>query len=295
MNRKGTLAVLMAAAGYGTASIFGKLAFAQGLDTYTVLTIRYSLAAVILWGYLIATRQHRPLDKKNRQLVFLAALLGNILVPILYFQGLQRLPISLFAILSYTYPSFVIAFSWLFLKEKLQPYQWTSLALTMTGCAVMYWSRQIHYDLLGIFLALGASVSYSLYILGLARNMQTLSPARAMTYTISAAAAAFIIYGAVTGALRPPSPTGWALLGGMAIFSTAAASIAFFTGIQLIGPSRAALISTVEPIFTIVLAMLVFNETITGQQALGAGLVVLALLILHGGTPRIDPAGVERK
>jgi drug/metabolite transporter (DMT)-like permease len=290
MNQhKGLLAILISAAGYGTAAIFAKLAFAQGLDTFNVLTVRYSLAALVMWSYLLATGQHQPVQKKDRIWILLAALFGNILIPILYFQGLQRLPISLFAILSYIYPAFVILISWAFLREKLGGHQWTALLLTLGGCGVMYWSREIRYDLVGVALALGASFSYSLYILGIARGLKAFSPARAMTYTITIAAGAFIITGLISGRLIMPSPTGWGILGLMAIFSTAAASIAFFTGIRLIGPSRAALISTIEPVFTIILAMLIFQEPIAGQQALGAGMVILALLILHAGTPRIGP------
>ena len=285
--QKGLFAILIAAAGYSTASIFGKLAFSEGLDTYTILTVRYSLAALAMWGYLIITHQHQPVAKKERAGIFLAALLGNILIPILYFQGLARLPISLFAILSYTYPAFVILISWAFLSEKLGNHQWTALIFTLAGCGIMFWSRNIHYDPLGIVLALGASFSYSLYILGIARYLKAMNPARAMTYTISTAAAAFLLVGFLTGQLQLPSPAAWRILSLMALFSTAAASIAFFTGIQMIGASRAALISTVEPVFTIILALLIFQEIISAQQAVGAGMVILALLILHAGTPPI--------
>ena len=289
-TRQGLIAILIAAAGYGTASIFAKMAFSQGLDTFTVLTVRYSLAALIMWFYLLLSRTHRPLEKNQRPLILMAALSGNILIPILYFQGLQRLPISLFAILSYTYPAFVILLSGLVLKEKIQSHQRTALILTMTGCAVMFWSRDFRFDLMGIALATGASFSYAIYILGLARYLKAIRPARAMTYTISTAAVVFLIYGALTGRLLAPSPSGWAILTMMAVFSTAAASIAFFTGVQMIGPSRAALISTVEPLFTILLAMLIFNERITGLQGLGGFMVILALLILHAGTPQAGPS-----
>ena len=296
MNQhKGLIAILIAAAGYGTASIFGKLAFAQGLDTFTVLTVRYSLAALVMWFYLLASRQHQPVQKTERPWILLAALFGNILIPILYFQGLERLPISLFAILSYTYPAFVILISWAILHEKLGGHQWTALILTMAGCAVMYWSQGLRYDPLGVALAFGASFSYSLYILGIARYLSKMNPARAMTYTITTAAVVFLLTGLLTGRLQLPSPAGWVMLSMMAIFSTAAASIAFFTGIQIIGPSRAALISTVEPVFTIILAMVVFQETIGGQQALGAGMVILALLVLHTGTPHIGPLSRRKR
>jgi drug/metabolite transporter (DMT)-like permease len=278
---KGFLFVLISAAGYGSASIFAKLAFSEGLDTFTLLTIRYTIAALIMWTYLGVTHQIRPVGKMDGLLLVIASLTGNILIPILYFQGLQLLPISLFVILSYTYPAFVAVMAVVFLKETLGRNKGTALLLTLVGCTIMYWTPGLTYSIPGVALALSASFSYSIYILGIARYLRHIPPALAMTSTISFAALMFLAYGLIANRIIPPTPTGWILLAGLALFSTAISSITFFSGIQLIGPSRAALVSTIEPVFTIVLAQIVFQELVSTQQAIGGLLVIIAIVVLQ--------------
>ena len=54
---------------------------------------------------------------------------------------------------------------------------------------------------------------------------------------------------------------------------------AFYAGAQRLGAARAALVSTVEPIFTIVAAGLVFGERLTPVQLLGGAAILGAVVV----------------
>ena len=71
----------------------------------------------------------------------------------------------------------------------------------------------------------------------------------------------------------------WPGLLGIAVFSTAIAIQAFYAATARIGAAQTALVSTVEPLWTIVMATLLFGESLSPVQLVGA-LVVLTGIVL---------------
>ena len=71
--------------------------------------------------------------------------------------------------------------------------------------------------------------------------------------------------------------------------STVAAIVLFFAGLSRVGPTAAALLSTVEPVVTVVGAALVFGEVLTLQQALGGVLVLGTVLLVQWPARRPGP------
>ena len=75
----------------------------------------------------------------------------------------------------------------------------------------------------------------------------------------------------------------WLPLIGVGIVSTAIALQAFYAGARRIGAAQASLVSTVEPIYTIILASILFGETLTPIQLVGGALVIMGVLIAQSG------------
>jgi len=290
--RQGFLLILVSAGGYSTASIFAKIAYANGADTVTVLAGRFTIAAVLLWAYLYLTGSRAAISRRDAVGMAAMGALGNVAVSMLYFSGLNLLPLTVFVILSYTYPAFVTILSFFFLGEPLSTPKLVSLLLTTVGCGVMFWSGDLTFNPFGVALTLGAALAYSIYIVCLSKAFGHIDPKTTMTYTNSASAVCFLLYGFGAGAIKwQTAPAGWAAILAMAVLATAVASIAFFSGVRLIGPSRAALTSTIEPVYTVILGILILRERLTFNQVLGGILVITALILLQRGEPR--PAGKE--
>jgi drug/metabolite transporter (DMT)-like permease len=76
----------------------------------------------------------------------------------------------------------------------------------------------------------------------------------------------------------------WFGLVGIAVFSTALAISAFYAATARIGAAQTALVSTVEPVWTITLATLFFGESLAPIQLLG-GAFVIGGVILAQTTP----------
>ncbi len=79
---------------------------------------------------------------------------------------------------------------------------------------------------------------------------------------------------------------GWGWLACLAVVSTVAAISLFFAGLARVGPTTASILSTAEPVVTVVLAFLVFGETLGRLQLVAGALVLAAVLVLHARPPR---------
>jgi drug/metabolite transporter (DMT)-like permease len=131
----------------------------------------------------------------------------------------------------------------------------------------------------GILLALTAAVLYATYIVVGAQLMERVDPLPATTVIMLAAA---MSYGSIVGVegFQAPSETG----GWIAIVATAVCSIiaigTFFAGLEKVGASNAAVLSTVEPFVTVGLAALVLRERIEPMQLVGGFCILIAVAFL---------------
>jgi drug/metabolite transporter (DMT)-like permease len=100
------------------------------------------------------------------------------------------------------------------------------------------------------------------------------------TLVSASAAVVFVGVAAATGPRWPGTTAGWLAVAGIALVSTVAAITLFFAGLERIGPTQASTLSTVEPLFTVLLAAVVLGETIAPLQLAGGALILAAVILL---------------
>jgi drug/metabolite transporter (DMT)-like permease len=64
----------------------------------------------------------------------------------------------------------------------------------------------------------------------------------------------------------------------------------FLAGVARVGPTGASLLSTLEPVFTVALGVVVLQETLAPVQVVGGALVMAAAIIVATRQPRIAEA-----
>ena len=148
----------------------------------------------------------------------------------------------------------------------------------------------------GVAMALGAALVYSAYILASDTVLPGVDPIGLTTIVCAGAAATFGTAALVSGELSLGfDAIGWLWLVGIAAVSTVLAIVLFFAGLARVGPSRASIISTVEPLVTVLLAFAVFGEALTALQLAGGALVLSSVVLLTASrTPGTSGAGPAR-
>ncbi len=73
---------------------------------------------------------------------------------------------------------------------------------------------------------------------------------------------------------------GWIAVGAIALFSTGMAIAFFLVGVKVIGASQASILSTLEPVLTLTIGVLLLGEHVSGTQLFGGAMVLIAVSLL---------------
>jgi drug/metabolite transporter (DMT)-like permease len=124
-------------------------------------------------------------------------------------------------------------------------------------------------------------------------------PAAAAALMTSATAVVFTILALATGESLWPTDIpmeAWLPLLGLGVVATALAIQTFYAGVKRVGGARASIISTIEPVYTILLAMLLFGERLEPLQLVGGVIVLVAVILAETGHPErvAEPAPAAR-
>ncbi len=284
---------LASGAAFGAMAIFGKLAYDEGATVGTLLAVRFLLAAAMFWAIVVVTRAARELrairGRDARTALALGAA-GYAAQAGCYFAALDRIDASLLSLLLYTFPAIVAVAAVVLGRERLDGRRLAALVLASGGIAlVVAGAGAGALDPVGAALALGAAFIYSSYILASEGVAGRVHWSLLSALVCTGAAVTLTAASIGLGEFRPAelSLAGWGWLGCIAAVSTVAAVGLFFVGLRRVGPTTASILFTVEPVATVVLAFLVFGETLGPVQILGGLGVVAAVLVLRVGVPSI--------
>lgn len=281
MNRIiGIALIIISAASFGTLAIFGRYAYAADIDIFTLLFLRFTIAAVLMAALLFIRREPWPRGKILAALIGMGAI-GYVGQSFSYLTAIKYASAGLVALLLYLYPTFVAILSAIFLKEKFTRLKMIALLLATVGAAMTV--NPSGGRPLGIILAITGAAIYSVYIIVGAGVMQKVSAIQSSTIIFASAGLVYGAATAVSGAHFPQTGAGWAAVGSVILFATIIPVVTFLAGLQRIGPTNASMLSTVEPVVTVLLAAILFGESLGIVTLIGGALILIAVILLTRG------------
>jgi drug/metabolite transporter (DMT)-like permease len=297
-HRRGIALCLLSAVGFGVMVVFAKEAYKNDVSVLTLLSLRFTIAAGAFW-MIVAVRRPRAAAPPRRTVLagFALGAVGYAAQSGGYFGALTRIDASLTALLLYIYPALVFLGAMVLGRDRGDRRRMIALVLATGGAVlVLAGSGTGELDALGVALGLGSAVAYAIYILVAHGVTRGIDPFQLSALIATGAATTLWIAGLVSGSIDLGfEPAGWAWLAGLALLCTVVAISAFLAGLPKIGPSTAAIVSTVEPIVSVAMAMLWFGERLGAVQIAGGVLVLAAVVLLavkvRGRVPALDAAG----
>lgn len=283
-SHMGYFLVVLSAFTFATKSILAKMSYNYGVDAITVLTIRMIFAGLIFAGilaYKLSFRQWK-LDFTAGQWGAIVALgiFGYYLSALFDFSGLMYVDASLGRMILFLYPTLVVLINAAISRSHISGSTWLALGLCYGGIFMMMLPNigggQSNLWL-GSGLIFTSALLYASYMVSIDRLLRNLDAIRLTSLIMVVSSISVIIHFSVTNdfksllSVAAPVYINGALMG---LFSTVLPIYALAAGVARVGASRAALISMMGPVLTLLMGVLLLDEHLTIIQLAGMFLVM---------------------
>ena len=254
------------------------LILSQSRATFSFIVLLFAL--VLLRGW---KRLRLPLADFRR--MFVLGILGVAASNYLYYLAIQRTNVATAIILQYTAPILVLLYTVARGLQKPTMQRVGAVALAVTGIALVigiFGSGGFRLDAIGVLAALGAAFSFAFYNVGGHSILARYDRWTVLLYVILSASLFWMV-------VNPPwkiaaahySAGQWLFLLVFSLISVLAPFALYFAGLQHLEPTRAIVVSCLEPVFSIVIAALTLGEVMKPLQAVGIALVLVAIVVVQ--------------
>ena len=275
-------------------SIFIKLAFSEGIDATTLLTLRMLIAFpfyVFILIYAIKTRPEKAALIKKLDILYILGLgfLGYYLASYLDFEGLSYISAQLERLTLFTYPIMVALLSWVFFREKITLRVFLSLLVSYIGVSFLFFNESPSVSggqdqtLTGTTLVAVAAFSFALYVIFSKSFITRFGSLIFTSIAMSSSLVFILIQFFSTHQFSDLNVSGrlWFLSILLAVFSTLIPSFFTSEAINRIGATRTSIMGTIGPVVTIVLAVNLLDEAFGLPQIMGLLLVLFGVSLLR--------------
>lgn len=295
---RGQLLIGIGAVIWGTQGIFAKMLLIAGLGALQIAALKLLLGSFVLFVIMAVLKPKALfLDKPGLGLTALLGLLCQAGFNSLYYSSVNLIGVSCAAVILYTSPVFFLGFSLVFFKEKLSLKKALSALICIVGCGLAVTGGSLHFEGLsttGMVLALLSALSFAL--------MGAISKGALTRYEPLAITAYSFLFGglillpfsllsAEKGLLLSPSIV-WGTLG-IGLLPAALSYYLYYTGVKMGVPlSQAGVISSLEMVSAVVLAVLLLGEQMSLMKVVGLLLILISVILSEAGNDKKCADGV---
>lgn len=202
-----------------------------------------------------------------------------------YYLAIEKTNVATAIIVQYTAPVWVLLYMVLRGRQKPTLQRLAGVALALAGIAMVlgiFESGGLRLNTVGVMAALFAAFSFAFYNVGGHDILKRYDRWMVLLYTTFTAALFWIV-------VNPPwkiiathySGNQWAFLFLFSMVSMLVPFSFYFAGLQHLEPTRAIIVSCLEPVFSIVIAAIVLGEVLRPLQTVGILMVLAAILVVQ--------------
>jgi drug/metabolite transporter (DMT)-like permease len=276
----GVSLVVASTMAFAIGPVGARLAFEDGSDTLTVVALRGVVAAILMALLVLLFRQSFRLDRRAWPWTLACGTLQGIAV-YGFLGSVALVPIGVAVLVVFTHPLLLAAFAHWRGMERLTVRKGILMGAIFAGLALVLGPEFGDIEPSGLALAGLSSVALSGMILCIGRAQRHASSTQVNLYATAISTLGVGLVATLLTAWTPPmGATGW--LGILAAgLGVGLGLLAFFAALRHLSLVRASVLSSVEPLFSILLATIVLDQALQPQQWAGALIIVGALAMFE--------------
>lgn len=287
--------VMISAILYGFMPMLAKFSYHEGVNVISVLFYRYFFAFIMISLFLIYKKINLQVSLKQFIPITVASIVGTVLTTYSLFLSYDYISTGLASTLHFVYPAITCLFAIFIYKERMGLNKFLALLLSIVGISLLTINNSVEINIHGVIWALLSGLFYAIYIICAANNeLKKLSPFVVAFYVFLISCTFFFIWGMVSGEMvLHINHSAIFYLGNLGFWATFVAVILFFMGMQQTGPSKAAILSTFEPLTGVALGLLVFHEQMSVSMFLGGLLILISVYVIAKDKSNVSPKIVK--
>ena len=253
-----------------------KYMFEHGWKPLAYGTIRYFVAISLFWAFTYYRERSFRIARSDVWLVLLAALM-IFLNQLCFVYGVKLAHASTVALLLGTTPIFIGLISLALRLEQLPRAFWIGAAITFGGVALIAVANgSVGSSLKGTLISIATAGTWACYSVTIAPLMRRYSPFRISALVLAIGWVPLALTSIPELSSQSFAGFGWlmwisfsyAVIG--PLFLT---NILWFTAIDRVGPSRAALFANMQPFFAVFFALILLSESLHTLEIAGGVLI----------------------
>jgi len=250
---------------------------------------RAVLAALLIAGYLLLSGQKIPFSNMRKEVpLLLASGVAMGINWILLFEAYKYTTVSVATLSYYFAPVIVTVVCPILFREKLTAKQIVCFAMSTLGLVMITGIGEVGSgnDFIGILFGLGAAVFYATVVL-LNKFIKNVEGIHRTFLQFLAAIIILIPYVAMTSgvSLGTLNPIGWINLLIVGLVHTGITYCMYFSSLKELPGQKAAILSYIDPLVSVLISVTILGETMTLWQVLG-GILILGFTLWNEISPK---------
>ena len=280
---KGIGATLLSAIYFGFVPLLMKTVYAGGGNSFTAAFLRFAFSIPVLFVVLKIKGVDLRITREELKHFFIITAFGYAGTTLLVFTAYNYIPTGMTTTIHFLYPTFTVAGLMIFYREKIKASKIFCVILCLIGIIMFYNGGEGHASLIGILLALCSSMTYAFYtiFLGKSEVLRDIEPMKRLFYMHIIGAMIMLAIGLISGNLNfHMTPFSWGVMALTANLTAFVGALLYQIGVKYIGAESTAMLSTFEPITSVIVGILVYGEPMTLRIFIGCAAIIASTLII---------------
>lgn len=280
---KGTILGIVSAVSYGTNPLGALYLYREGLNSSSVLFYRFLFAVIILAGIMLVQRQSFALTRKELKNLCTLGLLFAV-SSLTFYTSFHYIDAGIAATMLFVYPIMVAVIMALFFKERISKVTLFSIALALSGIALLYRGGSgAGISTTGVVLVLVSALTYALYMVVVNQSAIVMSSIKLTFYVLLVCMVAIALQsGLGNGTQLQPltTPRMWLFSLMLGLVPTVISLVTMTLAVHAIGSTPTAIMGALEPLTAVVIGVTLFGEAFTPRLGIGIVMILTAVLLI---------------
>jgi drug/metabolite transporter (DMT)-like permease len=270
-----------------------RYAVTHGFEPLAYSALRFSAAATIVSGITLGFERTLRFRRRHAFLLVGASFVGIFVNSVSFMYAIDLTNASTVALIFGSLPIVTAIFAYVLGVERLHRRFWIAAAISFVGVALVAAGSAsgVSGNLLGDFLAFVAAATWGFYAVAIVPLLRRYSVWRISAGALIVGAVPIVIT-AIPQLLDQDwdlEPLVWGAFTFAVLGPLVLTNFLWFSAIERVGPSRATLVTNLQPFLAALFAVALLSEELTWLQVAG-GIAIGLALVLARRRPRLESA-----